>query len=98
MVYRIREYDLSQPAQHAAYVARERYAFPGGYRVNLLTSDGGVLCADCVRTNYRAILESARDHLGDGWEPAAHFTHWEGEPLICDHCGREIEPEYGADS
>lgn len=91
----MKHYDLNRREQHAAFVARERYVWPGGYRLNLLTADGGVLCADCVRANYRRILESARDNLNDGWLPEAHFVHWEGSPILCDHCGDPIESEYG---
>ena len=29
------------------------------------------------------------------WTPEAVFIHWEGEPLICAHSGREIPSAYG---
>ena len=48
-------------------VARERYAWPGGYPLALLMDDGELICAKCTRGNYRLILTSTRDNDRDGW-------------------------------
>ena len=76
----------------AKLVARDRYAWPGGYAMALITSDGGELCPDCVRAEFRQIIWShLTNETGSGWHPAG-ITH-DGETdddLICDHCGREI--------
>lgn len=67
------------------------YAWPGGYQMALLMSDGECIDAQSARENYRLIRRSTeRD-----WQPAAVFIHWEGEPIICAHSGREIPSAYG---
>ena len=70
-------------------LARQRYAWPGGYEIFFVTDDGGVLCAPCVAENW---LEAIRDAIpGDGWRVDG-FSHT-GEvddPETCDHCYREI--------
>ena len=44
-------------------MARERYAWPGGYALALVTTDGGILCPDCVRAEYWEGPELC-DHCG----------------------------------
>lgn len=76
--------------------ARCRYA-DGGYPLVLVMTDGECLCADCVRSEYRQISNSTRHHLRDGWQAESVEIYWEGEPIICAHCGTEIESAYGSD-
>jgi hypothetical protein len=67
------------------------FAWPGGYPCALLMSDGEVIDAETARENYRLI----RRETGPDWTPLDVFIHWEGEPLICAHSGREIPSAYG---
>lgn len=69
------------------------YAWPGGYEIHYYTKDGGVLCNGCANENLALTL-------GDDpqWQIVAHETLWEGEPIQCDHCGRDIKPEYEDDT
>jgi hypothetical protein len=67
------------------------FAWPGGYPCALLMSDGEVIDAKTARENYRLI----RRETGPDWTPLDVFIHWEGEPLICAHSGREIPSAYG---
>lgn len=97
-VDRERVYSLDTGGGAARYVARHPYAWPGGYDLVLIMTDGGVLCADCVRANYRQILESVRDYsnvnYGDGWTPAGYMLADDpGAELICDHCSKTISGE-----
>lgn len=88
--------DFHKPMAAARYVRRDRYVWPGGYETVLLTSDGGVLCADCVADNFSQISRSHRNDCRDGWKPAGFInTECLEETTICDHCGKtiwEIEP------
>jgi hypothetical protein len=60
------------------------YALPGGYPLFYLDKDNNVLCADCANEN---------DEFD---QPIVEYDiHYEGEPLTCDHCGKEIESAYG---
>ena len=35
---------------------RDKYAWPGGYPLFLVTSDGAALCIDCGKKEYRNII------------------------------------------
>lgn len=41
--------NINHPMGAARLVRRDRYAFPGGYPLVLITTDSGTLCPDCVR-------------------------------------------------
>ncbi len=71
----------------------EAYAWPGGYEIHYLTKDGGTLCHQCANANLE--LTTGDDPQ---WQIIAAHTHYEGDPLTCDHCNREIQPEYGEDN
>lgn len=68
------------------------YAWPGGYEIHYLTKDCGTLCHQCANAN----LEQT---IGDDpqWEIISSDIHWEGSPLQCDHCYRDIVSAYGGD-
>ena len=72
------------------------YAWPGCYQMALLMRDGEVIDAQSARENYRLIRETMR-HPGSArdWEPVDAFIHWEGEPIVCAHSGRDIPSAYG---
>ena len=71
------------------------YAWPGGYPLYYVCSDGGCLCPKCVNAEIAEIDDSTRRRLRDGWQLEGVGVHWEGEPIVCDHCGAEIESAYG---
>ncbi len=70
---------------------RQPYAWPGGYELFAITSDGGCLCFDCVRAAYRSVSYSMRAGINDGWRVMAieGAGNCDG-PIDCEHCGREI--------
>ena len=70
------------------------YAWPGGYQMYYVTDDGGCLCPNCANgENGSEASEDAEPR--SGWKLAGQDIHWEGEPIICDHCGSDIESAYG---
>lgn len=77
------------------YAARNKYAWPGGYPLLVIMSDGACLCCDCARSEFALIARAARDGDRDGWASIGTDIHWEGPPEICAHCGAEIESAYG---
>ncbi len=77
------------------HFAREKYAWPGGYPMILIMSDGEVLCADCARNEYRLISQATRANDRGGWAAAAVDIHWEGPPEYCAHCNVGILSAYG---
>lgn len=70
------------------------YAWPGGYPIYYYCKDGGILCPTCVNDNKEEI-EQAEEYEDAQWWIIAQEIHWEGPPLTCDHCYKEIESAYG---
>ena len=76
-------------------IIRSPYLWPGGYTKMMAMADGETLCADCVKENYRLILRATLDHDWSSWEAYATVVHWEGPPMCCAHCNKEMPSEYG---
>ena len=78
--------------------ALNKYAWPGGYPVFMITQDGAALCPDCVKKEIRTIIGAIRsaDTRG-GWFPAGTEINYEDASLYCAHCGNRIESAYAED-
>jgi hypothetical protein len=87
---------MCTPANLKHFARSHGFAWPGGYPLALLMSDGEVIDAHATRENYRLIRDAMRsnDKRSD-WFPIEVFIHWEGPPLYCAHSGREIPSAYG---
>lgn len=84
--------------QAAKTVARDVYAWPGGYPLFVITTDGGALCPACVKSEWRHIVSaSLSNDTRSGWHPAGAEINWEDQNLICDHCSGTIQSAYGND-
>lgn len=70
------------------------YAWPGGYPLYYLTDDSGCLCPECA-SGENGSYASEEAEPRSGWRLVDVGVHWEGEPIVCDHCGRDIESAYG---
>jgi hypothetical protein len=70
------------------------YAWPGGYPLYPITSDGGILCRKCFRSEYGSIADSVRDQDNTGWRVTNVEILWEGEEY-CSHCSTQLESAYG---
>lgn len=80
----------------AKTVAREVYAWPGGYPLMLVMTDGECLCPACCKSQYREIVRAALDcDRRSGWMPAAATIHYEGPDETCAHCNAAIPSAYG---
>lgn len=71
----------------------DAYAWPGGYPIFYLFADGGICCPDCA--NGKNGSDASADTDDPQWKLVASDIHYEGEPLVCDHCGAQIESAYG---
>lgn len=83
--------------QQVKQAIRDEYAWPGGYPLYLVTSDGAALCVTCGRTEYKQIAYAIRHRLHDGWRVEAADINWEDPSLYCDHCSKRIESAYAED-
>lgn len=79
------------------HAIRSKYAWPGGYPLFLVTSDGAALCCDCGRKEWASICAAMRGKLRDGWQVEAADINYEDPSLYCDHCSQRIESAYAED-
>jgi hypothetical protein len=73
------------------------FAWPGGYPLYFVTSDGEALSFDAAKSERRAILEAIRDRSNDGWRIVAVDVNYEDSALYCAHTGEKIQSAYGDD-
>jgi hypothetical protein len=77
---------------------RAKFAWPGGYELVFITSDGECLCADCARKEYRNIAYANRHGLRDGWRIDGIDNGSSTDSTCpCAHCGRELSAYYEAE-
>lgn len=69
------------------------FAFPGGYPLVYLCSDGGVLCHSCCIGEAAEIMRAIRDGDSSGWRVVACDALYEGDST-CDHCGHRTVGAY----
>ncbi len=84
--------DNKQNTELLKDIIRNPFVWPGGYARFAITTDGGVLCYECLRDEYQNILHSTKYRYNDGWEVSGQITQ---EEMIynfyCDHCNRRVE-------
>jgi len=73
------------------------YAWPGGYPLYFITSDGAALSFDAAKAERRNILQSIAHRNNDGWRVIGADVNWEDQDLTCDHTGERIPSAYGED-
>lgn len=81
----------SRALRLADALSRAPFAWPGGYPLFAITSDGGCLCRHCCAAERLAIATTTGQ---DGWTVTDLTVNWEDPELTCDHCGGRIEPAY----
>jgi hypothetical protein len=72
-------------------LSRAPFAWPGGYPLHAITSDGGCLCRHCCASE-RLSIATTTGH--DGWSVTDLAVNWEDPELFCDHCSERIESAY----
>ena len=74
------------------------FAWPGGYQIHVVTSDGASLLFSTVRKELRSIVSAIRDdHRESGWRVVATDINYEDNDLTDAHTSEPIEPAYGRD-
>lgn len=71
------------------------FAWPGGYPLYFITSDGAALSFATVRKEFRRIAESIRENCSDGWRVDGCAVNYEDRELFDDHTNEKIECAYG---
>lgn len=70
------------------------YAWPGGYPMYFITSDGAALCFASAEKNAGLIRESIAENSRDGWRVVAVDVNWEDPELFCDDTSTRIPSAY----
>ena len=70
------------------------YAWPGGYDIAYVTSDGACLCATCMNNPANPVHFRDEDDCSDGWlvVDVDCAANWD-EPMTCDHCNATLGGE-----
>lgn len=92
--YRRAHCKIHSVADFKATLRHGPYAWPSGYPLFLLTSDGGTLHFDCARENAKQVIAAIRDRNDPQWECVACDVNYEDIDLCCDHCSDKIECAY----
>lgn len=87
--------NIRSVADFKATLRNGRFAWPGGYPVYLIYSDGAALCFDCAAKETRNIMPSIQSKARDDWRVVACDINYENPDLYCEHCGEQIESAYG---
>jgi len=95
--YRRTHSDISNTLQLRATLRAGAYAWPGGYPMFFITSDGEALSFDTVRAEYAQVSRAIRDKSNDGWRVVACEINYEDAELTCAHSGNRIDSAYGSD-
>lgn len=73
------------------------YAWPGGYPMYFIASDGAALSFESVRAEYAQVSRAIREGSRDGWRVIGCEVNYENAELMCEHSGEPIESAYGSD-
>jgi hypothetical protein len=95
--YRRTHVEIRTQADFKATLRNGAYAWPGGYPMYLICSDGAPLCFACGHKEARNILQSIDRKDGSGWRVLATDINHEDNELCCAHCDQQIESACGED-
>lgn len=82
-------------ADFEAALKNGAWAWPGGYPIYFLCSDGGALSFEAAKENAHLILDAIEDKSDCGWRVVKADVNWEDETLFCSHSNRLIPSAYG---
>lgn len=77
-----------------------KYAWPGGYPIFFIMSDGEAMSFEGVRACWRDIVQAhiCPDYRHSGFHVAGAEINWEDPELFCCHTNARIESAYADDS
>lgn len=70
------------------------FAWPGGYPMFWLMSDGEACAFEVAKTERRNMLEAIARKDNSGWRPIALEINYENADLVCAHTGARIPSAY----
>lgn len=84
-------FTLSQIKKH---LRCGKFAWPGGYPLYFVTTDGCALSFEAVRECWTQVCFAHINGLRDGWRIAGVGINYDDGELRCDHTGERIESAY----
>ena len=91
-----RTFDLDKPVDVVRIIARDRYAWPGGYELLAVMDDGALVCSGCLHENYREILTDTKKGWNTGWRVVGYTTDdccEKDNADYCAHCNKPLFDE-----
>ena len=84
--YAYQRNECNSAADVAACLRHGEHAWPGGYRIYFITTDGAALSFDAVRDNWYSVVYSMHHAIDDGWRVAGcACSAYTDEHPYCDH-------------
>jgi len=77
-----------------ATIRAGQFAFPGGYQLFFVADDGGAICFQCARKEFRQIAWSWLNKCRDGWRVQACDVNYDDTDLSCANCNQSIPSAY----
>ena len=71
-----------------------KYAWPGGYPLYFVSTDGAALSFEGVRAEWHQVCWDYICGVNTGWRIAGVEVNWEDAELFCDATGNRIESAY----
>jgi len=88
--------EINTVADLKATIRAGKYAWPGGYPMYFITSDGASLSFDAVEQEFSQVAYAVRHKVNDGWRVVGCEINFE-DNLVCAHTGEPIESACGDD-
>ena len=83
--------------QFATALAAGPWAWPGGYPLFFISSDGEAISFAAAKDNAALIGDAIDENDNSGWRVMAVDINWEDAALYCAHTGERIPSAYGED-
>jgi hypothetical protein len=91
--------NIKTPEQFNAALSNGPYAWPGGYPLAFVMSDGETICFVCATDNAELIrAATGNGDRSDQWRAVLCDVNWEDPHLHCSHCNARIESAYAEDN
>ena len=82
-------------ADFEAALKNGAWAWPGGYPIYFLCSDGEALSFESAKENAEQVCWAIEAKSNCGWRVVGADVNWEDSTLTCSHSNRLIPSAYG---
>lgn len=72
-------------------------AWPGGYPIYFITSDGAALSFEAVQREWHNVENAVVNDIDDGWRVIGSEINWDDNSLFCENTGEPIPCAYPDD-